>query len=198
MAEFTERCFHSSSCQNPDDDLGTCNELTEEEQEDGQGQSPLMRAISLDMYSKQGSQTAAKSEISCMQRSCAGLAASCYFGALGWGQICKTTRAIRTLGSPLKQLSERTGGEAPGWQVWLPFRAASYGTTCSNTGIRSPFAMLIWDMPTCTTCSRTQAWPNYPQINPKGWFQFSLLASLLRKTRIFLPQPHQVPVSRIW
>lgn len=147
-----------------------------------------MSAINLDMYSKQGYQTAAKSEKSCMQRSCAGLAASCYFGALGWGQICKTTRAIRTFGSPLKQLSERAGGEAPGWQVWLPFRAASYGTTCSNTGICSPFA-IRWQLRNTGLAKLPPGW---------GWFQSSLPASLLRKTHTFLPQPHQIPVNRIW
>lgn len=52
VAAFTERHFNCSSWQNPLDNLGACNELTEEEQEDGQGQNPHRSAISLDMYSK--------------------------------------------------------------------------------------------------------------------------------------------------
>lgn len=52
VAVFTERHFHCSSWQSPDDDLEACNELTEEEWKDGQGHSPHRSAISLDMYSK--------------------------------------------------------------------------------------------------------------------------------------------------
>lgn len=83
-----------------------------------------------------------------MQRSCAGLAAGCYFGALGGGQICKTTRAVRTFGSPLKQLSERGGGEAPAWQAWLLEQLPAVQPAATQASLLCHLPPLVWAVST--------------------------------------------------
>lgn len=149
-----------------------------------------------------------------MQRSCAGLAAGCYFGALGWGQICKTTWAIQTFGSTLKQLSEKRWwwSTSPAGRV---ARAAYCSATCSHASISSlPFAPIGLGCVHMPCRSTTQLLPRNTDLTKQspGTRLVSILPSGLSPKRKdthqtqFFPQPHQVTsivftattVSRIW